>query len=108
MLDHIGVPAQPPDTLALPSHGILFVGIHERIQQLHNHHRDRLAEVQEACQAKPCGAVDLLMVMFNQELDLHQTTFALGEVIAHLHFLWFKGELNREFCTDGIYRFSSI
>jgi hypothetical protein len=27
-------------------------------------------------------------------------------VIAHLHFLWFKGELKRELCTDGIYRFS--
>jgi glyoxylase-like metal-dependent hydrolase (beta-lactamase superfamily II) len=97
-----------PDTLALPSHGKPFVGIHERIQQLHDHHRDRLAEVADACAAKPCSAADLLMVMFKRELDLHQTTFAMGEVIAHLHFLWFKGELKREFCTDGIYRFTSI
>ena len=97
-----------PDTLALPSHGKPFVGIHERIQQLHDHHRDRLAEVKEACQAKPCHAAELLLVMFKRELDLHQTTFAMGEVIAHLHFLWFKGELKREFCTDGIYRFSVV
>ena len=34
-----------PDTLALPSHGKPFVGIHERIKQLHDHHADRLAEV---------------------------------------------------------------
>jgi PEP-utilising enzyme, PEP-binding domain len=64
----------------------------------------------KACldQAKPGSAVDLLVVMFKRALDLHQTTFALGEVIAHLHFLWFKSELKREFCTDGIYWFSSI
>jgi glyoxylase-like metal-dependent hydrolase (beta-lactamase superfamily II) len=94
-----------PDTLTLPSHGKPFVGIHERIQQLHDHHADRLAEVIDTCTAKPSSAADVLPVMFKRELDLHQTTFAMGEVIAHLHYLWFKGELKREFCTDGIYRF---
>jgi glyoxylase-like metal-dependent hydrolase (beta-lactamase superfamily II) len=97
-----------PDTLALPSHGKPFVGIHERIQQLHDHHADRLAEVRDTCSAKPSSAADVLPVMFKRELDLHQTTFAMGEVIAHLHFLWFKGELKREFCTDGIYRFAAV
>ena len=96
-----------PDTLTLPSHGKPFVGIHERIKQLHDHHADRLAEVIETCTAKPSSAADVLPVMFKRELDLHQTTFAMGEVIAHLHFLWFKGELKREFCTDGIYRFKT-
>ena len=97
-----------PDTLTLPSHGKPFVGIHERIQQLHDHHRDRLAEVVETCTLQPSSAADVLPVMFKRELDLHQTTFAMGEVIAHLHFLWFKGELKREFCTDGIYRFKTV
>ena len=97
-----------PDTLALPSHGKPFVGIHERIQQLHDHHADRLAEVMETCSIRPSSAADVLPVMFKRELDLHQTTFAMGEVIAHLHYLWFKGELKREFCTDGVYRFASV
>ena len=95
------------DTLTLPSHGKPFTGLHERIQQLHDHHRDRLAEVLEACQTQACSAADVLPVMFKRELDLHQTTFAMGEVVAHLHFLWFKGQLKRERCTDGIYRFSA-
>jgi glyoxylase-like metal-dependent hydrolase (beta-lactamase superfamily II) len=95
-----------PDTLALPSHGKPFVGIHERIQQLHDHHADRLQEVRDTCKAKPSSAADVLPVMFKRVLDLHQTTFAMGEVIAHLHYLWFKGELKREFCTDGVYRFN--
>jgi glyoxylase-like metal-dependent hydrolase (beta-lactamase superfamily II) len=96
------------DTLALPSHGKPFVGIHERIKQLHDHHGERLNEVRDTCRAKPSSAADVLPVMFKRELDLHQTTFAMGEVVAHLHFLWFKGELKREFCTDGIYRFALI
>ena len=97
-----------PDTLTLPSHGKPFVGIHERIQQLHDHHAERLAEVRDTCTERPSSAADVLPVMFKRELDLHQTTFAMGEVIAHLHFLWFKGELKREFCTDGIYRFTTV
>ena len=40
------------------------------------------------------------------ELDLHQTTFAMGEAIAHLNALWLKGELRRELGADGVYRFS--
>ena len=95
-----------PDTLTLPSHGKPFVGIHERIKQLHDHHFERLAEVRDTCALQPSSAADVLPVMFKRELDLHQTTFAMGEVIAHLHYLWFKGELKREFCTDGIYRFT--
>ena len=43
----------PEDTLTLPSHGKPFRGLHTRITQLHDHHRDRLAEVMEACTASP-------------------------------------------------------
>ena len=95
----------PEDTLTLPSHGKPFRGLHTRIQQLHDHHRDRLAEVMEACLDKPCSAADILPIMFKRELDLHQTTFAMGEALAHLHLLWFEGKLQRRLCADGIYRF---
>jgi glyoxylase-like metal-dependent hydrolase (beta-lactamase superfamily II) len=94
-----------PDTLTLPSHGKPFKGLHTRIAQLHEHHRDRLAEVMEACQASPCSGTDILPVMFKRKLDLHQTTFALGEAVAHLHTLWFEGKLRRLRESDGIYRF---
>ena len=98
----------PTDTLTLPSHGKPFRGMHTRIQQLHDHHRDRLAEVMDACTAGPCSAADILPIMFKRELDLHQTTFAMGEALAHLHLLWFRGKLQRRLGSDGIYRFSAI
>ncbi|MBX3658218.1 MAG: MBL fold metallo-hydrolase [Ramlibacter sp.] len=98
--------ALPEDTLTLPSHGKPFRGLHTRIQQLHDHHRDRLAEVMQACTTAPQTAADILPIMFKRPLDLHQTTFAMGESVAHLHRLWFDGQLRRVLGADGVYRFS--
>jgi glyoxylase-like metal-dependent hydrolase (beta-lactamase superfamily II) len=93
-------------TLTLPSHGKPFTGLHTRIEQLHAHHRDRLEEVLQACKVKPSSAADILPLMFKRPLDLHQTTFAMGEAIAHLHCLWRQDQLQRQRDPDGIYRFS--
>ncbi|HEY1101956.1 MAG TPA: MBL fold metallo-hydrolase [Burkholderiaceae bacterium] len=98
----------PADTLTLPSHGKPFIGLHARIRQLHDHHRDRLAEVQEACQAAPCSGHDIVPIMFRRKLDVHQITFALGEAVAHLHALWYGGSLQRTLDGDGVYRFSAV
>src|SRR5690606_25799559 len=69
----------PADTLALPSHGFPFTGINARIDELKAHHAARLDEVMQACSAKPSSAADMLPVLFKRKLDLHQTTFAMGE-----------------------------
>jgi glyoxylase-like metal-dependent hydrolase (beta-lactamase superfamily II) len=100
--------ALPDDTLVLPSHGKPFTGLHTRIQQLHDHHRDRLDEVMEACSGGACSAFDILPVMFKRPLDMHQTTFAMGEAVAHLHALWFGGKLQRTVDAQGVYRFGLV
>ena len=97
--------ALPDDTLTLPSHGKPFTGLHIRIRQLHDHHRDRLAEVMELCGRMQASAADVLPVMFKRPLDLHQKTFAMGEAVAHLHALWYEGRLSRALGEDGVYRF---
>jgi glyoxylase-like metal-dependent hydrolase (beta-lactamase superfamily II) len=94
-------------TLTLPSHGKPFTGLYQRIDQLHAHHAERLAEVLAACAERPCSAAEVLPVLFKRALDLHQTTFAMGESIAHLHLLWHEGRLQRCVSDDGIYRFSA-
>jgi glyoxylase-like metal-dependent hydrolase (beta-lactamase superfamily II) len=97
----------PADTLVLPSHGKPFRGLHARIRQLREHHDERLAAVASACRAKPCSAADLLPVLFKRTLDLHQTTFAMGEAVAHLHALWYRGQLQRGRGADGVWRFAA-
>jgi glyoxylase-like metal-dependent hydrolase (beta-lactamase superfamily II) len=93
------------DVLVLPSHGRPFRGLHTRIEQLQAHHAERFAEVLEACAKTPRTAFELVPVLFKRKLDLHQMTFAMGESIAHLHALWFRGRLERS--GEGIYRFST-
>jgi glyoxylase-like metal-dependent hydrolase (beta-lactamase superfamily II) len=100
--------ALPEDTLVLPSHGRPFTGLHERVGQLTRHHDQHFAEVIAACGAKPCSASDLLPVLFRRKLDLHQTTFAMGEAVAHLHALAGMGRLRGHLDADGIRRFSVV
>jgi glyoxylase-like metal-dependent hydrolase (beta-lactamase superfamily II) len=100
--------ALPQDTLTLPSHGKPFRGLHQRIRQLHDHHREHLAHVMEAARERPLSAADALPILFKRKLDLHQTTFAMGESIAHLHALWFQGKLRRARDAAGVWRFSAV
>lgn len=99
--------ALPAGTLVLPSHGRPFTGLHERIGQLQQHHRERLADTLAACAQAPCSAAELLPVLFRRPLDLHQTTFAMGEAVAHLHALLAQGQLVSRAGDDGVLRFAA-
>ena len=96
----------PGDTLVLPSHGKPFRGLSTRVAQLRAHHDARLAEVREACASAPRTAAEIVPMMFKRPLDLHQLTFALGEALAHLHWLWHAGEVRRIEGEDGVLRFT--
>ncbi len=100
--------ALPVATLVLPSHGKPFTGLHERIGQLQRHHDDRFADVLRECALAPRSAADLLPVLFKRQLDLHQTTFAMGESVAHLHALQSRGLLRAQRHADGVVRFAPI
>ena len=105
-LDSLNKMAQLSDeTLVLPSHGRPFTGAATRIAQLHAHHDERLAELLQACSQQALSAHDVLPLIFKRALDVHQTTFALGEAVAHLNLLWLAGQLIRQHDADGIYRF---
>jgi len=49
----------------------------------------------------------LLPVLFRRQLDRHQTGFALGEALAHLHYLEAQNRLGRQTGPDGVDRFVS-
>jgi glyoxylase-like metal-dependent hydrolase (beta-lactamase superfamily II) len=97
----------PPDVLVLPSHGKPFRGAHTRVEQLEKHHQARLGELKQALALKPQAAADLLGVLFRRPLDAHQTFFAMGEAIAHLHYLYYAGEAGRAVGSDGVMRYAT-
>lgn len=96
--------ALPPDILVLPSHNLPFYGAHQRIDELAAHHHARCDEAIAAC-ARPSSAADLLPVLFRRQLDRHQMGFALGEALAHLHYLEGQGSVQRETGADAVNRF---
>ena len=96
----------PGETIVLPSHGQVFVGLQARIHQLHEHHEARLTELATGLD-KPHTAAELLPVLFPRPLDDHQLTFAIGEIIAHLNYLVYAGKISRDLSADGLIRYIS-
>lgn len=96
----------PADVLVLPSHGKPFRGAHERVAQLKAHHAQRLEELSRELERAPRSAGELLGVLFRRKLDAHQTFFAMGEAIAHLHYLYYAGRASRSLGEDGIMRYT--
>ena len=97
----------PDDVLVLPSHGKPFRGAHLRVRQLEEHHQARFGELKSALKGEPRSAGELLGVLFRRPLDTHQTFFAMGEAIAHLHYLYYAGEAHRGIGPDGVMRYAS-
>jgi glyoxylase-like metal-dependent hydrolase (beta-lactamase superfamily II) len=95
----------PATTLTLPSHGLPFRGLRERIAQLKEHHRLRLDELHEACDT-PKAAAEVIDTLFRRKLDTHQLFFAMGEAMAHLHWLEHERRLERSLGADGVVRYS--
>ena len=94
------------ETLVLPSHGKPFRGLHRRIEVVRAHHLQQLDGLRVACR-EPRTAYDLLPVMFGRVLRGFHRLLGMGETLAHLHYLWHDGEMQRELGADGVYRFAT-
>jgi glyoxylase-like metal-dependent hydrolase (beta-lactamase superfamily II) len=96
----------PEDALVLPSHDRVFLGLHKRIAELHEHHDQRLGRLLEGC-AQPITAFEALPLLFRRKLDEHQMGFAMGEAIAHLHYLEHQGKVRRQTDANAVHRYVS-
>ena len=96
----------PDHVLVLPSHGSPFTGLRGRCDELADHHRQRLDAAVAACEQGPRTALEVTAALFQRELDPHQSTFAIGEAIAHLNHLVAAGRLRRARTSDAPDRYS--
>jgi glyoxylase-like metal-dependent hydrolase (beta-lactamase superfamily II) len=86
----------PADTLVLPAHGLPFRTLHARLAGLVAEHRERLAEVIDAC-ATPRSSIEVVTLLFNFErLDPLNRMLAIGETLAHLRYLHLRGRVRAE------------
>lgn len=93
------------DVLVLPGHGLPFYGLHERIDELTQHHAQRCGAIAEACRDRPLSVAEIVPHVFQRDLDEHQTSFAFGEVLAHVNHMLVQGELALKTDADGADRY---
>lgn len=93
----------PDETLVLPSHGLPFYGLRQRIREIEVHHQERFDQLTALCD-QPRSAGELLEALFPRALDIHQIMFAMGEAISHLVFLHQADRLLR-IEDDGVIRY---
>ncbi|AXF55172.1 MBL fold metallo-hydrolase [Salicibibacter kimchii] len=79
----------------IPSHGQPFYGANDRVDEILAHHDKRLQETIDSIGSGET-IYEVCSRVFNRQLSLHETRFALGETIAHLEYLRGRGELGRE------------
>ena len=90
----------PDDTLILPSHGDPFYGLHARLDYYREHHEGKLDQLTEFC-AEPRVAREVLPVLFRRDLKGFHIFLALGEAVAHLNCLLYRGKIKRERRPQG-------
>ncbi len=96
----------PAETLVLPSHGRPFLGLHQRIDDLRNHHAEQLAALVREC-TEPRSARDILPTLFGRRLIGFHFLLAMWEAIAHLEHLVGSGRAERLEARSGAIRYRS-
>lgn len=72
--------------LYLPAHGHVSSNLHERIQAILRHHREKCRKLLDEID-QPTQVAQALPIIFPQELPVHQLVFAYAETAAHLIYL---------------------
>lgn len=91
------------EMLVLPSHGLPFVGLQHRIDDLIRHHQEKLATL-ESFLTEPRLALEVLPVMFRRALKGVHMFLALAEALAHLEYLVHAGKAERRIAA-GVIRY---
>jgi len=113
-LDSLRLVRSYPDLRLLPAHGPVAPSVHARVDELLDHHEDRLAETLAAVRDGAGTAFDAARRLgwtrrrrAFDDLDLFNQTLAAGETAAHLEVLVVRRELNSSI-VDGVVEYSAV
>jgi glyoxylase-like metal-dependent hydrolase (beta-lactamase superfamily II) len=94
------------DTLVLPAHGLVFKGLHTRVEQLQAHHQRQLEVLMgPARTGESFTAWQAMTWLFPRELKSIELMLALGDTLAHLSYLCRNGSLYRLMDEEGLDRY---
>jgi glyoxylase-like metal-dependent hydrolase (beta-lactamase superfamily II) len=101
-----------PDTRLLPAHGPVSPSTHARVNELLDHHEERLAQMLEIVGTGTTAYEVAKVVPWTRrqrkfaDLDLMNQVLATGETGAHLEVLALRGQLARHTSEDGTDRYT--
>jgi len=90
----------PENVLIAPAHGLPFYGAHRRLDRLVEHHEKALNRLLEYCKI-PRLSTEVYSVLFRRKIDDGNRMMAVGEAIAHLNCLMYRGLINRKYNSEG-------
>lgn len=97
----------PDDVLVLPGHGLPFYGAKARVEELHRHHDERFRTILDACADAALSAYELVPILYPRTLGDFDLQLALGECLAHIHYLLSRGRLTGSLAREGVIRYRS-
>jgi glyoxylase-like metal-dependent hydrolase (beta-lactamase superfamily II) len=92
----------PDDVLVLPAHNSPFKGLHARVDQLLDGHRQGLGRLTENL-SEALRTTDLFGSLFSRPITGALLGLATGETLAHLNHLRAAGVVVRETDNDGVW-----
>lgn len=75
-----------------PGHRDPFTAYQQRIEELLNHHEERLITIEELLLQAPQSGYEICCTLFGNSLSIHQMRFAICEALAHLQELTRRGK----------------
>ena len=97
----------PAETLVLPAHNLPFYGLHQRIDYLRRHHGQQLRMLYRAAH-RVHSVSELMRRQFGDRPQGFGVYLAIGECLAHLHFLRSEGRLRRRVDDHGHHHFEPL
>jgi glyoxylase-like metal-dependent hydrolase (beta-lactamase superfamily II) len=89
----------------IPSHGKPFRNANQRIEELVEHHNERLEKTYDFIK-QPATIYEVNMQLF-KKLNIHETRFAVGETLAHLEYLYLNKQCIK-YLQDGTWFYEGV
>ena len=90
-----------------PAHQDIIYDPHKRIQEIQEHHENRLTEILAILQDKTLTPFKISQIHFGTKLDEVNSYMALSEVLGHLIYLEYQGRVEKTE-RNGKYFFQRI
>ena len=90
-----------------PAHQDVIYEPHKRIQEIQEHHENRLKEILAILQEKTLTPFKISQIHFGTELDEINSFMALSEILGHLIFLEYQNKVEKSE-RNGKYYFQRI